>query len=80
MTKKLRKAYITLGNNITWIRENTGLTEKEMADILGVNRITLKIIEKGHIPRKMLLKVVLRIQDKFKLDIATIITKSYRDT
>lgn len=79
ISEKLIKAYKTFGENVVWLRENMGLTKKEMSDILGICQKTLKKIEKGHIPSKVLLKVILRIEDKFKLNAEFMFKNSYKD-
>lgn len=51
--------------NVKSIRRSNHLTQKEMAEILGIGVHSLSRLEKGELPRRMSVKVLFNIHKHF---------------
>ena len=54
-------------HNVTWLRKQNGLSQKEMAVWLGVGVGTIRKIERGVLPPRLVADVVWGIQDSFQI-------------
>ena len=54
--------------NIKKLREKNGLSEKEMAKILGIGAISLEKIEQGIIPYRTGVKLIFNISQHFGIE------------
>lgn len=52
-------------NNIVWLREKHGLSNDEMAKILGISSDSLNKIENGELPPLISVDVIFNIQKHF---------------
>lgn len=57
--------FLLFSQHIRHIRSKTGLTQKEMAYILGIGVSTLSKIEKGVLPPRLSCSVIFRIHQHF---------------
>ena len=54
-------------HNVSSIRKKYGLTQKEMAKIMHISISSLSRLEKGMIPKKMMLEAVFCLSDYFNI-------------
>ena len=54
-------------NNIRILRERNSLSQRKMADQLGIGIYSLRMIEKGILPPRLDWLVVLRIHEQFHI-------------
>ena len=57
--------FLAFSENIKCIRKKAGLSQKEMACILGISASTLSKIEKGVLPPRLSCSVLFRLQQNF---------------
>lgn len=53
--------------NIKWLRVQHGLSEKQMAEILGIGVGSLQKIEKGELPPRLSVNIVFEVQNYFDI-------------
>ncbi len=63
MAVKKAKSLITLGKKIQKLRKQKGLTQKKMAENLGISRVYMGYIEQGR--ESPSLKILMKIAKKF---------------
>ena len=51
--------------NIKWLRMQHGLSEKQMAEILGIGVGSLRKIENGALPPRLSVSIVFKVQNYF---------------
>lgn len=49
--------------NIKKLRKKKGLSQKQMAKIMGISTITLSWLERGHVPQDMDVEVILNLSE-----------------
>lgn len=49
--------------NIKELRKKKGLSQKQMAKIMGISTITLSWLEKGHIPKDIEVEVIFNLSE-----------------
>ncbi len=67
MTEYLEEEVNNLLYNIKWLRLRHGLTEEQMAEILGIGVGSLRKIEKGELPPRLSVNIVFEVQNYFAL-------------
>ena len=73
MESKKRDEIDELGNlckNIYFLRKKNGLTQREMAERLNISLYSLRMIERGIIPKNLSCEILYYLQLHFFLDIA----------
>ncbi len=65
MTEYLKEEVNNLLYNIKWLRLQHGLTEKQMAEILGIGVGSLRKIEKEELPPRLSANIVFEVQNYF---------------
>lgn len=68
--------YAIFMDNIAWLREQSGLSKKTMAELLHIGVNTLTKIEQGEMPPNLSSGVLVQIQNVF--DIPPSVQLSYR--
>lgn len=56
-----------LVKRLVLLRKQTGLSKKEMAQILEISVSTLNKIEKGELPPRLSVEILFHIQERFKI-------------
>ncbi len=59
-----------LCKNICYLRKKNGLTQREMAERLNISLYSLRMIERGIIPKNLSCEILYYLQLHFFLDIA----------
>jgi DNA-binding helix-turn-helix protein len=59
-----------LCKNIYYLRKKNGLTQREMAERLNISLYSLRMIERGIIPKNLSCEILYYLQLHFFLDIA----------
>ena len=65
MNPKLQEEVQNFLRNVAWLRKHHGLSQKEMAVLLGVGVGTIRKMERGVLPPRLMADVVWRIRDSF---------------
>lgn len=65
--KSNKKELKNFAKNITELRIECGITEKEMARLLGTSKRNIKLLSLGIIPKRLGVETVLRIYQIFKI-------------
>ena len=66
MTKESYEAEFEIfGYNVAWLRERHGLSQKKMAEIMGIGIGSLNKVERGDMPPKMKVDVLINIYRQF---------------
>lgn len=63
------KRYIEIGYNIQYYRKHKGLTQEQLAEMLGISRQHLGAIEAPKLVRAVSLDLLFRIADVLEIDI-----------
>lgn len=69
-----------LSHNILFLRNSNNITKKEMAKILGVGIETLNKLEKGVLPPRLNVEVLIRIQEYFNVPLCFQVSEKIGDT
>ncbi len=77
--KRTGREIQTLLHNIAWLRKHNGLSQQEMAKLLGVSVLTIKKIESGTLPPRMRVSVLFRIQVHFGISASEQVSKRLKD-
>ena len=59
--------FFILRNNLVWLRKQNGLSQKQMAGLLGIGVGSLRKLEHGCLPPRLSVDFLFRIQDLFHL-------------
>ncbi len=51
--------------NVAYLRKKSGLSKKEMANVLNISIYTLNKIERGELPQKISVEIVFNLQKHF---------------
>ncbi len=68
--KDKRDELKVLCTNICYLRKKNGLTQREMAERLNISLYSLRMIERGIIPKNLSCEILYYLQLHFFLDIA----------
>ena len=71
-TKELSEERQNFLSNLTILRKTHNLTQKQMAQILGISISSWRKIERGAMPPRLSAEVVYRAADAFGLDAAAL--------
>lgn len=61
--------------NITTLRNHYGLTQKKMAELLGIGIHSLRLLEKGILPPRLSFTILITLYDHFHILPSVILTK-----
>ena len=67
IAKKIKEEINNFINNISYLRKKSGLSKKEMANILNISVYELSEIEKGEIPKNASIEIIFNLQKHFKI-------------
>lgn len=60
---------ISVGERLRWLRERHGLTQQELAEKSGINRVTISKIESGHVEPRA--KTLTRLLEAIGVELST---------
>lgn len=67
------KRYIEIGYNIQYYRKHKGLTQEQLAEMLGISRQHLGAIEAPKLVRAVSLDLLFRIADILEIDVRSLL-------
>lgn len=65
---KKSKYFKTLGYNLHWLRKENNLTQKEMADKLGISISSLRKLENGIVTPRLTINVIFNASKEFSIE------------
>lgn len=69
MNKEAHGELEFLGQNLTYLRKENGISKQELADIMGVGLWTVTKLERGELPPRMKVEALFRIQHRFGVSV-----------
>lgn len=68
------KKYIEIGYNIAYYRKHAGLTQEQLAELLGISRQHLGAIEAPNLLRPVSLDLLFNIATVLRIDVTKLLT------
>ena len=74
MERKIRLQVIIFCQNVKTLRKQNGLTQKEMAEKLGIGVKSLSLMENGIVPKRLSTEVIYKVSNCFDVSASVLLS------